>query len=127
MCTCPQIPYRGCLFLAWGRRGRTSADLERRGMEEDHFVLWRGQPLVERFATNEELSAPLRQEIERLTNIRNEREIVRRRREANVGMEQDGSDEEDVFFDSEEFVWMAMNEWTGARETFLSKTSGPID
>lgn len=107
-------------------RGRGVSSGERRGVRGR--TAWsRSEPLVERFASNEELPAQLREEIDRVTAVRSGRERTMRARNArramNAEVEEDASDVEDD--DSEDFVWMPMNEWNGQKETFLPESSGP--
>lgn len=126
---------RGCGRIYLNRGGRTGRSRgrgrgvssgERRGV--GRRTGWsRSEPLVERFASNEELPAPLREEIDRVSAARTERERTMRarsaRRATNVEVEEDASDVEND--DSEEFVWMSMDEWSGVKETFVPESSGP--
>lgn len=81
--------------------------------------------MVERFASNEDLAAPLREDNEQIIDERRRRErTINARRTANVEFQEDLSDE-DVFFNCEEFVWSSMDEWHGTKETFVRDNSGP--
>lgn len=93
-----------------GRRGRVFAvSGGRRGVEERSPRL-RGESLVERFATDEELPAQFRE------YVRSKRErTMRARAAADVDIEED----------KEEFVWMGINGWNGVKENFFPETSGP--